>query len=238
LHYGAGYATPKSLQSDSPAIFRDQLGVYRVPAFQAYGWLDAGFGTRDSVSWPDPARLAILKQVHSSRIVRASAPGTIGEGDALIANAPGLLAGVRTADCVPILLADTRNRAVAAVHAGWRGAADRIVMKTAEMLGSEFGTRPEDIQAAIGPSIGVCCYEVGPEVAVRFRDWLDGMDTGEKVHLDLREANRRQLIAAGVEDDRICLADNCTCCAHEFHSYRRDGTQAGRMISAIGIRNG
>ena len=115
--------------------------------------------------WP----LATLRQVHSDVVhAVADAPPEALCGDALVTRTPGLLLGVRTADCVPILLVDAKRRAVAAVHAGWRGTLQRIVVKAAGQMRMSFGTRPADLLAAIGPCIGRCCYEVGPEVAQAF----------------------------------------------------------------------
>jgi YfiH family protein len=126
--------------------------------------------------------LLTLRQFHSDVVHVATAPEeNAPKGDALVTGTPGLLLGVQTADCVPILLADTRNRAVAAIHAGWRGTLARIVVKTLGRLQMEFGTRPHDVVASLGPAIGLCCYEVGPEVAQAFAaqfpvaaDWFDG----------------------------------------------------------------
>ncbi len=126
--------------------------------------------------------LVTLRQFHSDVIHVAAAPvREAPKADALITSTPGLLLGVQTADCVPILLADTRRRVVAAIHAGWRGTLARIAVKTLGRMRMEFGTRPRDVVAALGPAIGRCCYEVGPEVAQAFAaqfppaaDWFDG----------------------------------------------------------------
>jgi YfiH family protein len=127
-------------------------------------------------------KLVTLRQIHSDHIhVLEAAPADKLTGDATITRAPGLLLAVGTADCVPILLADARRRVVAAVHAGWRGTLKRIAAKTLGRMRMEFGTRPADVVAALGPGIGRCCYEVGPEVAQAFaaqfaaaREWFDG----------------------------------------------------------------
>jgi YfiH family protein len=126
--------------------------------------------------------LVTLRQFHSDVIHLAAAQcAEAPKADALITSTPGLLLGVQTADCVPILLADTRQRVVAAIHAGWRGTLARIVAKTLGRMTMEFGTRPRDVIAALGPAIGRCCYEVGPEVAQAFAaqfapaaEWFDG----------------------------------------------------------------
>lgn len=170
--------------------------------------------------------MTTLKQIHSDRAVDASGQkGCIGEGDALFSNEPGSLLAIRTADCVPILIVDPVREAFAAVHAGWRGTAAEIAVKTVREMVRRFGSRTIDLRAAIGPSIGKCCYEVGPEVAEQF-----GL-TG-RTHLDLGGINSRQLSEIGVIS--IDIADLCTACNPEnFHSYRRDKS-AGRMVSAIG----
>jgi polyphenol oxidase len=217
----------------------DTLGVFRAPAFEQFDWLEHGFGTRTAAGWPDPARLAMLKQIHSAKVVEANgAAGSIGEGDALITGRPGVLVGVRTADCVPILIADSRKRAVAAVHAGWRGSAQQIVVCTISEMAGRFGTSPDDVYAVIGPAIGHCCYEVGAEVAREFVPWWPELSVNHgPVRLDLAETNRRQLRSAGVAGDRIITGAPCTFCTPQaLHSYRRDGAAAGRMISAIGVR--
>ena len=160
----------------------------------------------------------------------AQHPGLCGEADALVTNRPGLALAVRTADCYPILLADSRNRAVAAVHAGWRGTSTHILHRALEKMNAEFGTSPADVHAAIGPGIGVCCYEVGEEVAHRF-----GLPP-IRTHLDLARENRNQLEAAGVAPQNIEALGVCTFCdAERFFSYRRDKEQAGRMTSFIRI---
>jgi YfiH family protein len=139
------------------------------------------------------------------------------------------MVSVRTADCFPILLADTRNRAVAAVHAGWRGTAAHIVSGALQEMRERFGTSPADVQAAIGPGIGVCCYEVGIEVARQF-----GLDNSGRI--DLAAVNRSQLLAAGLAENHIEIIGGCTQCdAHQFHSFRRDKEHAGRMISFAGV---
>lgn len=187
-----------------------------------------GFGTRDSL-WPEGVRTA--KQIHSDIVVDASgfdAAGPIGEGDALIVDRPGVLVGVKTADCVPILLVDPSTQAVAAIHAGWRGTAQGITSKAVRAISSRWRADARNLRAAIGPSIGVCCYEVGSEVARRF-----GIETDQAVHLDLPAINEMQLRNAGVSD--IWISGECTFCAvNRFYSFRRERDEAGRMLSFIG----
>jgi YfiH family protein len=219
---------------------RDEQFVYRVLPWLELDWLEHGFGTRQSEGWNEQPELISLTQVHSdvSLYADGSLAGRIGEGDALLTDAPGALVGVRTADCVPILIADDSKRKVAAVHAGWRGTAQAIAAKTVGAMAARFGSHARNLQAAIGPAIGACCYEVGPEVASQFWDLFPGIaGPAERTHLDLPEANRRQLLSAGVPPDRIYLCGLCTAClAEEFFSWRRDRVKHERMVSAIGIR--
>ncbi len=212
--------------------------MYRAQTLEDIPWLEHGFGTRLSSRWPDPGDLATVQQIHSDKVLVADHAGCIGEGDALISNQPGITLSVRTADCLPILMADTRNLAVAAVHAGWRGTLLEIVPKTVQAMGEQFGTRPDDLVIAVGPGIGACCFEVGPDVASQFSALFpERVDLNRKTKIDLVETNLRLL---GRNDGRmrqIATSGLCTCCQPNlFHSYRRDRDQAGRMVSAIRLR--
>jgi purine-nucleoside/S-methyl-5'-thioadenosine phosphorylase / adenosine deaminase len=209
--------------------------------------------------------LIALKQFHSDVIhLFDSAPSDPCRGDASITNRPGLLLAVQTADCVPILLVDPKKRAIAAIHAGWRGTLARIVTKTIGAMQMHFATNPRDLLAAIGPSIGPCCYEVGTEVATQFLSqfpdaptyfdefrtgdepnpvqWLNMMPPGHQpppkgVLLDLRKANRSQLLAAGLRPQNIHTIDLCTACRPDLlFSYRKEGPQSGRLMSVIALR--
>jgi YfiH family protein len=198
--------------------------IYRCQAFQQFIWQSHGFGTRRA----NPAASVTLRQIHSD-IVR-DAHGLKDreqEGDALVTNETGLSIGVRTADCVPILLLDSKERAVAAVHAGWRGSASEIVRCAIHKMFTSFGSEPANIWAAIGPSIRECCYEVGPEVMARFGREGRG-------NLDLAGTNACQMQASGVPAHQIFDSCLCTACQLEtFHSYRREPQDSGRLISAI-----
>ena len=212
-------------------FYKDSRQVYRIPELDELPWLVHGFGTRDSdiPGWFE--NLATIKQIHSAIVVNADGRcGILGQGDALLEDRPGAVVAVKTADCMPILLVDDEHRAVAAVHAGWRGTAAHIVPAAVTAMRETFGTNPTGLHAAIGPGIGKCCYEVGPEVAVQF---------GEqgRAHISLSDANRTQLLAAGVTPERIYASNLCTMClAEEFHSFRRDADAAGRLYSFAGIR--
>ena len=217
----------------------------------------------------DPATpLRTLHQIHSTLIRSSDGSLSLGcKGDGLMTGEPGVLLGVQTADCIPVLVADRKRRAVAAFHAGWRGTVERIVEAGIGRMRLEFGSRPEDLIAAIGPGIGPCCYAIGEEVLSSFesqfaysmelfREVYDAdavrakfpmlfmtqrapghSNIGPSLHLDLVEANRRQLLAAGLKPKAIKVVGGCTCCQPElFFSHRGSQGHAGRMLSVIGIR--
>jgi len=211
-------------------FYLDADNVYRVSELDEIEWLVHGFGTRHADTPGRFQRFATLKQVHSAVCVAgAGRRGVLGTGDALLENTPGAVVAVKTADCIPLLLVDPNHRAVAAVHAGWRGTVAGIAQSAVAALGIQFGSRAGDLHAAIGPAIGKCCYEVGAEVAARF-------GVVGRAHIDLAETVRRQLEAAGVGGQRIYISGLCTKCrSEEFHSFRRDGEAAGRLYSFAGI---
>lgn len=211
-------------------MFRlDSVNVYRAPNLDELGWLQHGFGTRLSSDWPKTDRLATVRQIHSDQVLLADHAGCLGEGDALVSNQPGIMLSVRTADCLPVLMADPRNRAIAAVHAGWRGTVNEIVPKTLLAMRDRFGTRPEDLVVAIGPGIGHCCFEVGPEVSAQFG--LSG-----RTKIDLAETILRQLRRNGGILGQVATASRCSVCREDlFESFRRDRERAGRMVSGIAI---
>jgi len=219
-------------------FYKDEQNIYRTRPLEAFDWLVHGFGTRWSDTFGKCRNLATLHQIHSSTVVDAEGrSGCLGEGDALVTNAPGMLVAVKTADCIPILMVDSRARAVSAVHAGWRGTVKNIAAQAIAEMEKKFSSRVEDLHVAIGPGIGKCCYEVGPEVAAQFHEYDYSLrNCTQAAHLDLAASNRRQIEARGVTPDRIHVAGLCTKCNGEFHSYRRDKEQAGRMFSVVGIR--
>lgn len=212
-------------------FYRDTHNVYRVRELDVLPWLIHGFGTRHNDIPAAFSNLATVKQVHSAVCVAAEGrSGVLEQADALLEDRPGCVVAIKTADCIPILLVDERHRAVAAVHAGWRGTVARIASAAIDAMGARFGSQPQDLHAAIGPAIGPCCYEVGPEVAAQF---------GEqgRAHISLPGANRAQLLEAGVTPERIYASNLCTMClSEEFHSFRRDAGGAGRQYSFAGIR--
>ena len=232
-------------------------------------------------------RLVTVRQTHSGlvRVVEAGDGALEGRletaegravlrGDALMTDQPGVLLGIQVADCVPVLVADVRRRAVAAFHAGWRGTLKRIVERGIGTMRLRYGSRPEDLVAVVGPSIGACCYSVGEEVKFEFDSQFyyanslfsevydsdpvrekypllfltarapGHSNIGPQTHLDLWEANRRQLLDAGLKASRIQVVGECTACTRtrdgrlKYFSHRGEHGFAGRMIAAIGVAEG
>jgi len=215
--------------------------------------------------WP----VITLRQVHSDIIRRIEqVPAEPLAGDGMITATPGLLLAIQTADCLPVIVVDGRNRVVGVFHAGWRGTVKRIVEKGVGEMIRCFGSRPRDLKAAIGPGIQGCCYEVGEEVRTRFESQFEYAASvfrevkesdsvrekypllfltarapghGElppKLYLDLVEANRQQLIAAGVPKKSIDTSQWCTSCHPELlFSYRAEKGKTGRMMGVVGIRD-
>lgn len=203
----------------------------------------------------DASRLVTPEQVHGEAIKRVgraeagrgalSYADSIAKTDALITDVPGLPLLLCFADCTPILFLDPVHRAVGIAHGGWKGTVRRIAAKTARRMQQEFGTRPEDLLVGIGPSIGPCCYEVGPEVERQFDEAFPGHraelfshpDAEGGTHLSLWAANRLQLEEVGVLPEHIDEARTCTACHHDdFFSYRADGGKTGRLAAVIALR--
>ncbi len=193
--------------------------------------------------------LTTVNQVHGSGIVtitaqlvgagRAIKPSPAGNADALITNLPQVPIMVLTADCVPILLFDPTKNVVAAIHAGWRGTVAQITAKTIEVMNKQYNCQPSDILAAIGPSIGACCYEVGEEVVQAAEASLPRAascfkNINNRHHFDLWEANRQQLTVNGVDENNIDTLGHCTQCLQQhFFSSRADHGITGRMGACI-----
>jgi YfiH family protein len=212
--------------------------------------------------------LVALRQIHSDLIhCVAELPKESLVGDGVITRMTGILIAIQTADCLPVILVDTKQKAVGVFHAGWRGTVKRIVEKGAGEMRRWFGTLPKNIKAAIGPGIHACCYDVGPEVREQFESqfayadhlfrevkesdpvrekypllFLTARAPGHselptKIFLDLVEANRRQLIDAGVSSKNITASPLCTACRPDLlFSYRAEKGVTGRMMGAAGIR--
>lgn len=185
---------------------------------------------------------ARVAQVHGARVVAARAPtAPVEEADGVVSSAPGVAACVSVADCVPVLLADPETGAVAAIHAGWRGTLARAAAEGVAALGREAGATPGRLLAAVGPSIGPCCYEVSPDLAARFAGAL-GADVVAAAgrpapRLDLWAANARALRDAGVPPERVETLGRCTACERDvFFSHRRDAGRTGRQVAFIAPR--
>jgi hypothetical protein len=200
--------------------------------------LKLGLGLRD-------ISIITAKQVHGDAILQVcDTTGKLaGIGDGLMTDAPNLCVGVMAADCVPLLFVEPTRRIAAAVHAGWRGTAAGIAARTVASMKETYRIDPAALHVAMGPSIGSCCYEVGPEVAEQiaasWREELKGAwrPDGVKGRLDLRALNEAQLLSAGVPQTQISKIGPCTAChIGDFYSYRKEG-RSGHQLSFIGWRS-
>jgi len=214
--------------------------------------------------------LVQLKQIHSSVVHRVSTASCEPlAGDGLVTDTANLLLAIKTADCVPVLVADVKRRAVGAIHAGWRGTVGRVVEKGIGEMRHRFGSVPRDLRAVIGPCIRRCCYQVGAEVHAEFESQFSYADKlfqeifdadaihvrypllflnqqapghgglGPELHLDLVEANKRQLRDTGIREEHISVVEGCTACeTMRFFSHRAEFGETGRLMAVIGIRSG
>jgi len=183
------------------------------------------------------AELASPQQVHSNKVRRVTEPGVYPDCDALITNSQRVFLTVSHADCVPILLYNPAARAVAGVHAGWKGTASEIALVALRAMEEEFGSSPADTLAFLGPAAGACCYQVGEDVASRF-DKRFVRVAKERLYLDLKRVNLDQLCGARVSIQKTEVSPYCTICRPDlFHSYRRDRDKSGRMMAVIGLKS-
>jgi hypothetical protein len=227
------------VSSGANPLYRSPDGLWRSPLLDAEHWLEHAFGTalvRPGGSWLE------LKQVHSALVATCDEWREGLEADALVATEPGIGIAVKSADCLPILLADPDQHVVAAIHAGWRGCVAGVAVQAVEKMMALTNSRRSRLIAAFGPSIRACCFEVGPEVARQFSPWFpERSDLDGQTHVDLPEACRRQLAFAGLSAERIGGPAPCTVCGgglaegREFHSWRRDHQTGARMHSVIRI---
>ncbi|MBN2600452.1 MAG: peptidoglycan editing factor PgeF [Candidatus Marinimicrobia bacterium] len=176
--------------------------------------------------------LACGVQVHSSMIQKVEKPGLFKSTDGLITNQKNIVLAIKTADCVPVLMYNPVHHTIATVHAGWRSVKQDIISNSVNLMTTEFGAKPEEIYCAIGPSIRSCCYEVQRDMANQFpADSI--ISRNDRLFLNLVRVIRTQLRARGILPNHIDDSEMCTCCHDElFFSYRRDGTQSGRMMMA------
>ena len=236
--------------------------VITVPAFASpREGVRHFFGTRSHADTMDvdvgvPARaessrgrgwLLSVKQVHGTDALVLDRPlcesdRFDGGWDALVTDQPGVTVAVRTADCVPVLVYDRRKKAVAAIHAGWRGAVAGIVPRTIELMVAKFKAVESDLRVSIGPSAGPCCYEVDETVLAPLRsgwpDWQAVLydDRGTRARLDLKSLVRRQVSRIGVRSEHVTAVNLCTICHGDlFYSYRREGRVNGTMLSGIAL---
>jgi polyphenol oxidase len=197
-------------------------------------------------AWLGADHLFLVRQVHGPSVVavrEGDTPEQVAghEADAMVTAVPGFALGAMSADCVPLLFADPRTGACAAAHAGWRGVVAGVATATVQALARAHGSRPANIRVAMGPSIGPCCFEVGPEVVDAFRA-LRSADAsvvierpGRKPHIDLRRSLTLELQAAGLDPAHIDPGGECTKCdpQERFYSYRRDNTRTGQQLGVI-----
>lgn len=208
--------------------------------------VQAGHVTEGTQAFP---HMVSLKQVHGTQVViidptfKTSAAEEQ-TGDALVTDQHNVALIVRTADCVPILIADVKRRVIAAIHAGWRGALAGVVPRTLSVLQRQFGSKTDTLKVAIGPSIGVCCYEIDTPVIRRLKDsvptWADCVDkvNGDTAMLNLKKLVACQLSLGGVPDTNQAQSDFCTKCRSDlFYSYRREGRVTGTMMSGIMLKH-
>jgi len=195
-----------------------------------------------------PGMIKTIRQVHGSDVYELSNPDASRPRagfDAIVTRIPGVAVSVLTADCVPILLYDPVKGVVAAVHAGWSGTVSGIVGRAVRTMEQSFGTSTGDLLAAIGPSIGPCCYEVDEKVVTPLKQNILGggglifPTRAGHWQLDLWEANTRLMVSAGVKRTNILVMGLCTSCnADKFYSHRKSGGSTGRMMALAWIKDG
>jgi YfiH family protein len=289
--------------------------VVRVPGWERFPWLAAGFSTRlgggstaygdgeQNLGWTEQdseenvaenrrgfveavagkaqAELVTVRQIHSGLIrvvekdhgaLTTKTGRAVLRGDATMTDVPGLLLGVQTADCVPVLVVDTKKKVVAAFHAGWRGTLKRIVERGVGTMQLRYGSKPKDLIATIGPAIGACCFAVGDEVRWEFESQFTyapklfsevydsdpvrekypllfltarapgHSNIGPQTHLDLFEANRMQLLDAGLSAKNVHVVGECSACTYtrdgrrKYFSHRAEHGFTGRMMGVVGIK--
>ena len=223
---------------------------FTIPEWDKIAFIVHGFGNRhwgrpDFAAHPElkDFRPVFLRQVHSDILHLVSdIPDEMLTGDALMSDRQGILLVVKTADCLPILIADRDKRAVAAVHCGWKSTSQELVLKVVNRMEEHFRSDPSSLLAALGPCIGKDCYEVGEDVRQEFeskglsqRAFLPHPFKADKLFLDLRLANKEHLRSGGVRDSNIFGVDRCTHCEADLLSHRRSPESKGRMLSFIGI---
>lgn len=183
----------------------------------------------------DPEWVAYADQVHSNRVQAVTEGGTYPSTDGLVTQIPGLTLGIQVADCAALLLWDSTNKVIGALHAGWRGAAGDIVpMGIDKMI--QQGANPNSIKAFVSPCISLQNFEVGQEVADQFPDEFVDYESYAKPHIDLKGFLKHQMIKSGIPQEQIEISQECTIDnSDDFYSYRREGDESGRMLALIQI---
>ncbi len=256
---GIAYEDPRAVLVEGTATFFTRQGGCSPPpedslSFSgALGEEDMRRNTRIVADFLgiEPGAIIMCNQQHTDRIaILSSAPLTSPTADAIIADRPGIFPAIRTADCLPILVMAPTARVSAAIHAGWRGTAKRLGPQVIETLRRNYHVKGEDLLVALGPCIGVCCYEVGDEVIEALVRCIpaadkyvvvksDNASRGDrrKYFLDLAQINRAEILSCGVPEANIKKVGLCTKCRETlFFSHRRDNGKTGRQLSVVGFR--
>lgn len=217
----------------------------------AYCGLNIGQTTQDAPSAVHENRLRLqaatglpvrqmLNMVHGRRVVKfAASPKSLRVGDACITDVPGVPLTITTADCVPIIFHDPQHKAIGLAHAGWRGTADKIAQYTLQAMHEHYGTSPQYVQVAVGPSIGPCCFQVGQDVVEHFKKAFPGqeltkIDQNSNKYINLWLANLLTLLEVGVPARNVCFCGLCSCCRRDlFYSYRCDLRVTGRLATLV-----
>jgi polyphenol oxidase len=244
------FRTPALLQNLPNLVAAESTrhgGISPAP----YQSLNLGLNTLDSQSNVDENRLrffaalgidanrvATSHQVHGKEILEATQPGRYEGYDALMTNIPNLFVGVSVADCVPILVYDQKRRAVAAIHAGWKGTLAELVRLTLEAMQKQYGTKPNDCFAYVGTCIDETSFEVGPDVADLFAPEFKRVDEfTQRMFINLRSANVRQLTSFGIPTAQIAISSFSTALNNDdYFSHRLEKGQTGRLMALIGVR--
>jgi YfiH family protein len=221
-----------------------------IPQLKKITFLSHGFGTliwkiqdfKKRPEWKNFRRIS-LRQIHSNvvRPVEKSFKKAC-QGDAMITDQPHLLLIIKTADCLPVLMVDEEKRVIATVHCGWKGTSKGVIQHVVRALERYYGCSPSSLFVAMGPHIGKECYEVGAEVIKSFEQAGLSLDSfyphpqqKRKYFFDLKKANVFQLLSLGIKKENIFSLDFCSHCRPDFPSYRRDGKEAGRVLSFVGM---
>lgn len=184
----------------------------------------------------DYTNIVTPKQVHSKNISICTEAGNITDTDGIITNNKELVLSIQVADCIPIYLYDDQNQNIGLVHAGWRGVATGIIKNSIEKM-KNLDSKSIDIEVLLGPSIRQCCFEIGPEVGKLFDGKFQKIGKSDRTYLDLQSAVIDKLINMNIQNKNIIDIKECTCCSDQYHSFRRDGNKAGRMIAMMGFPN-